>query len=91
MLWAIGIASFVVAVMLEGWAISVLWGWFMVPAFGLPELRIPFAVGLALIVGMLTYRVRKDEDVPDTAHLLVHGLVTPFVFLAIGWFVKLAV
>ena len=41
---------------LNGWALTVLWGWFMVKAFELPHLSIPLAIGLALIVNFLTWR-----------------------------------
>ena len=91
MIFAIGLALTFVAAVLEGWVLTVLWGWFIVPAFGVPGLRIPYAIGLALLVGMLTHRVRKEEHQPDTAHVLAHGLVMPFLYLGLGWFVKLFV
>lgn len=81
----------VLAATLEGFALTVLWGWFIVPAFGVPALRIPYAIGLALVVGMLTHRVRSDNDKPDTVTVLAHGLVMPFVYIAIGWIVRLFV
>ena len=87
----LGTALFVVCCVLEGWALTVLWGWFIVPTFGLPSLRIPYAIGLSLVVGMLTHRVRKPEDTPETAFFLIVSLINPFVFVAIGAVVRLFV
>lgn len=82
------IALFVIAVLWEGIVLSVLWGWFMAPAFQLPPLSIPYAIGLALLVGLLTSKVRKSEDHPEMVEILTHGLATPLVFLVVGWIVK---
>ena len=38
-----------------GWALSVMWGWFIVPLFNLPTLGIAQAVGLMCVVGMVWY------------------------------------
>lgn len=79
------------AAVLEGFALSVLWGWFIVPVFAAPALRIPYAIGLALIVGMLTHKTRKPEDDPEPPYILAMGLVSPLVFLGCGWIVRLFV
>jgi hypothetical protein len=89
MMAIIAIGFMFVAAMLEGWALSMMWGWFIVPVFHAPSLRIPYAIGLALVVGMLTHRVRKEEDTPDLPTFIIHGLVMPFAFIATGWIVKL--
>lgn len=91
MIYLIGFVLMVVCGILEGWVFSVMWGWFIVPVFGAPALRIPHAIGLALVVGMLTHRVRKEQNQPDTVEILAYGLVMPFVYLGIGWVVKLFV
>ena len=45
----------VVSCLLRGWVLSILWRWFMVPTLGLPALSVPQAIGIALVVGMLTH------------------------------------
>lgn len=45
----------------SGYALSVLWGWFIVDRFpGTPTLGIASAIGIAMIVRYLTY-----QDVPE--------------------------
>jgi len=46
----------VVSCLLRGWVLSILWRWFMVPTLGLPALSVPQAIGIALVVGMLTHQ-----------------------------------
>ena len=88
MIFLSGTALFVVAVIFEGFVLSILWKWFVVPVFGAPVLTITYAIGLALIVGMLTAKARKQEHAPELVEVLSQGLVTPLVFLVIGWIVK---
>lgn len=38
----------------EGFVLSCLWGWFIVPVFKLPELALIPASGITLVVGMMT-------------------------------------
>lgn len=91
MIYVLGIAASFLAATIEGFVLSVLWGWFIVPVFHAPHLRIPYAIGLALVVGMLTHRTRKPEDTPETSYVLLNGLVLPWLFLLMGCLVKLFV
>lgn len=84
----LSIVGIVVSVTLNGYALSVLWGWFVVPALGAPALRIPYAIGLSLVVAMLTHQQRKSEHTPEFAEALLSGLITPFLMLLLGWIVK---
>lgn len=47
---------------LRGWAIATLWGWYVVPAFGAPPLRAMQVYGMLLILSCL--RRPKDDDEP---------------------------
>lgn len=59
--------------------------------FAAPALRIPYAVGLALIVSMLTHKSKKPDDEPELPTILATALVVPPIFLGCGWIVKLFV
>jgi hypothetical protein len=78
---------------LNGFALTVLWGWFIVPVFGLPVLAIVPAIGLALVAGFLTHQVVKTptgESLSDTlVKCLTISLSKPILFLLIGWIVTL--
>lgn len=89
---AIGLAG--LAVVWEGfWSgflLSVLWGWFVSPLFGLPVLGIAQAYGLALVARALRASGKKsDEPLGD---LLVRAVFLPpmlcGLFLLVGWVAK---
>ena len=76
---------------LQGWVLTVLWGWFVVPTFHAPELNIVTAIGLTLVVGMFKgYSVKtgkKSENEKLTEAVAV--VIMPFIFLFLGWIVHL--
>lgn len=83
----------IVASILNGWAISVLWLWFVAPLFGLPVLTIPQAIGLSLVIGMFTSRYRDQDDAKDKTGRIVNSLVLavfmPVFAVVIGSVVKM--
>lgn len=51
----------------SGYVLTVLWGWFISPHFGLKELSIPLAIGVAALVSLIcpvaiSRKNNKDED-----------------------------
>lgn len=61
-----------------GYVLSVLWAWFVVPAFEAPPLSIPYAIGIALLVGMFTRSLARSTDVKK------HQSATTRFFKALG-------
>jgi len=78
---------------LNGWALSILWGWFIIKAFGLPVLSIPLAIGVALVVGYITHQVDTKKDEREIGEILfngfLYGTAKPLIALSIGWVVHL--
>jgi len=77
----------------SGFALTILWGWFMVPTFGLPQLALAPAIGVAVVVGYLTHQYRPTEDAKDKkASRMAEGFafmaMKPALALAVGWIVK---
>ena len=61
----------------NGYALSILWRWFMVPSLGLPPLSIGYAIGLSLVVGYLTQNTKPSKkDDRQYAEILIEGTVT---------------
>jgi hypothetical protein len=95
---AIGYTATIIGLMFfsaifSGYALSVLWDWFVVPYFGVAAISIPLAIGLALIVQYLTHQEQKTEPGKDVASILIEGFVRaifkPLFALAFGWIVTL--
>lgn len=70
--FALAIAIVVFQTIMRGFVLSVLWGWFIVPVFGLPSLHISPAIGISLVAGIIgshSTRYVKDEN-PGTSTLM---------------------
>lgn len=83
---------------LNGWVLTKLWGWFIVPTFGLPELGIVPAIGLAIIIEFLTQHTtsRKSSDDDEyksngqkVAIIIAKDIFIALSYLLIGWVVSL--
>lgn len=84
----LGFTVLVIAIMLlRGLVLSVLWGWFAVPIFHLPELSIPQAIGLSILVSMLCYQ-RDSNSKKETWEPFVYGTITLLAMLGTGYIVK---
>ena len=75
---------------MSGWALSVLWGWFVVPLFDVPSLTIPYALGLGLVIGLFIPATAKStSDDATILDMVIHGLVkafcVPLLAVFIGW------
>jgi hypothetical protein len=74
-----------------GYALAVLWGWFMVPAFQLPALSVPMAIGVSMVLGGMTGLKRSHDEMSDPAkkwQAFVYPFLSPAFALAFGWIVK---
>lgn len=92
MLILLGFLAMPIVAIWQGLVLKILWGWFMVPTFGLPSLDIPQALGLALVVTFLTHQTtkREDEDAGEVfARILINGFVEGLFFLGFGAIVML--
>ena len=77
---------------LGGWVLSLLWAWFLVP-MGLPAITIAQAIGVSLVISMLTQQFIPDARTAEQrkAQLWHNVLITilhPFMVLLMGWIVR---
>jgi len=47
---------------LYGWTLATLWAWFMVSTFGLPHIGVAQAIGLSIVVRVITYQADASND-----------------------------
>lgn len=76
----------------RGFAAVLLWHWFVVPTFHLPELTWRVAYGLALVLSVLHAapepEYEKDSWQARMVRLFSSGIVEPWICVAIGWILK---
>jgi hypothetical protein len=94
LLFAACLALMLIGVLLNGWVLSLLWGWFLVPTLGLPSLSILQSIGIALAISYLTYQYIDTQPkdftfVEKFGEILVVTIVRPFFAVTFGFIVHL--
>lgn len=88
---AVAIGFTIVGAVLNGWALSVLWGWFIVPVLKVPQLTILQAIGVAMVVSFLTKNYSTSDKSKGTADLIgdliAATLINPVLTIGLGWIV----
>lgn len=79
------IALVVLLAIQQAWAISILWGWFIVP-LGVPAIGIAAAVGVSVTVSALRGRRKGPDD--EGWKALAKAALQPWFCLAVGWTAK---
>jgi hypothetical protein len=71
---------------IEGFILSIMWGWFVVP-FGIQQISVPWAIGLCGIASILgNAQIPVDEDKKKKHALNV--LLRPWLILLVGYIAK---
>lgn len=75
----------ILSLALSGLAISVLWGWFIIPIFGVAEISVPAAVGLLIFTRYFLVRRGSLSD-PDVnlCESAAWAIAKPCVVLIMG-------
>jgi hypothetical protein len=85
--------ALIFSTIIDGWALSTLWGWFVVPLFKLPALPIFYAMGLGLIASALHPTVSvndKDRTTVEKVGVFVARIfVLPVFLVFIGWIIQM--
>lgn len=69
----------------RGFALTFLWGWFIVPAFGLAPLGLIYAVGLSIVASFLTNaNTPKRDEKTNVAYSIAWSVSYTTVALAFG-------
>jgi len=80
----------VVSSILKGYVLSILWGWFIVPVFSLPELTVVSAIGIAIVVSYLTHQYNENKGEGKSFDKRIAIIILrPFFVLLFGWVVHL--
>lgn len=87
----VGVLGTAVTITWEGFVLTKLWAWFVVPTFGLPMLTIPIAIGICIIAAFLThqqnFKLKSGDEMMDALNAYGYSIFTGAVLLFIGWVV----
>ena len=88
------VAMIIPSVMWSGYVLSIMWGWFIVPTFGLPSLQVGVAIDISGIISFIvpTSDYKKKEEDEGIGEIVLGGVIRavgkPAIFLLFGWIVK---
>lgn len=68
----------------SAWVLTVLWGWFVVPVFGLPPVTLWQAAGLSVLVGHFT---ASQQSKHPLWRQVGTAWAAPAATLTLGWLV----
>jgi hypothetical protein len=85
--------SLCVGTILNWWAFSLLWAWFVVPVFALPAISTGQAIGLSMFISFATYQAVDCQQSSDCAAekfgaILSLAIIRPLLTLAIALVVR---
>lgn len=76
----------------KGWAFCKLWGWFVIPTFGLPAIPIGRSIGIAALIFLLTHQISECEKEEKSATVrlvqaVAVGVLGPLLTVGFAWIV----
>lgn len=87
------LTSIIASTIWRGYVLSILWGWFIVTAFGAKPLTIAAAIGVSCVVSFMTYQFHASpKETKGGSAIIAEGIGTafihPFFALIVGAIVK---
>lgn len=80
----------ILALLLQSWVLSVMWSWFVVPAFGVKEIGTAVAFGLIVLLRQLTIKFDFQERTEqEKEFLLFASFAVPLIGLILGYIAQL--
>lgn len=77
------------ACIISGYAIEILWNWFVAPTFGIAHLTYSSGLGIGLIIAAASNQFipTKEEQILERS---IYNIITPIFILVIGLITHLA-
>jgi|SRR5262245_2466658 len=76
-----------------GYVLSIVWGWFVAPTFGIARLSVPVAIGISTTIRFITNQdTPSNDEEKSTSKLITKGVIkaaiVPTGVLFFCWIVK---
>jgi hypothetical protein len=86
------VLGFIPALLLKAYYLTIIWSWFIVPAFGVAALNIPLVLGIGTFVGLFHYGFfTKLSREKHHGAVLGNMFLAPLFSLGIAWIIHLFV
>lgn len=83
-------ALLAVSVLLNGWALSLMWGWFIAPVFDVVPLTFGHAIGVSMVTSYMTYQYikkakeEKADFVEEFVEAFLIAVFRPLLYVGYG-------
>lgn len=74
------------AVLADGFALMLMWDWFLSQPFGIPRLSMLHAAGISAIIGLVSHQFNDVADSSWKKHT-IHIVFNPWFRLVVAWVV----
>jgi hypothetical protein len=74
----------VLATLVRGFVLSILWGWFIVP-LGVNPIGMAWAIGISGITTLLTYQFDTKREDAKWGKGMVFAFIMPLITLGVCW------
>ncbi len=81
----LGILAVPLLCILRGFVLQQLWHWFVVAQFHVADMRIPVALGIAMLIGYVTSSIETKQEQHSFPMRLALGTAHALLTLGFGW------
>lgn len=78
-----------IAIILQAFIVSILWGWFVTPAFGIQVFPVPYYIGFTIICSLMIPHNSNESEDEIIYESLFKSMFLSLTFLGIGWIAHL--
>jgi hypothetical protein len=78
----------IVNLVYTGYVASILWGWFIVPTFSLPQISTSIAIGITMLFRLASpqqYKTNRFDKTEAFIVLVLSAFLPQTIALLIGW------
>lgn len=91
-IFATFVVFMIVGVIVYGWSLMKLWGWFIAPLFQITPLTIFQAIGVSIIIRLLTYHIDNPQQrelswSERLGQLIGATILVPLFAVLYGWII----
>lgn len=95
-IFTLGALTLIGGTLYSGFATTVLWGWFIIPLFGLNPINLAQAIGLKLVISWFCHRIpsmnelnkEKRSASEKLTENIIRAIMLPSLVLGFGWIIQ---
>lgn len=79
----------IISIVLTGLVIKTYWEWFIISIFQIRPISIPEALGISLMISLLTLHSHKENNNKDLWEIILISLLSNLYYILVGYIIHL--